>query len=506
MRFKHDIIQISFIAWLLIILSSCANIVPPSGGEPDLTPPILLNQQPKDSLLNQKVLKIILKFNKFVVINDLAKNMTLSPMIDPMPEVIAKGKTVEIKFVDSLLKPNTTYSLSLGNAITDNRERTPYKDFKYTFSTGSYFDSLELKGNVRDALTNANDTGILVALYPSEFNDSLLNLKKPMYITMLDASGNFHFSSLPAGKFKLYAFDDNDGNRLFNQEAEKIGFLDNLVEGKPKSDTNALFLKIRTSLMAKRVIPTKIDMDSNQQNKQQFIGRVSSAAKEAKMYLVMVDTSNIENGSFDLKDSINIKLNAVLKNLDTPKVFLSYLNQNGIESQSNMSLSHDSVSLFVKDVWMPETHYILRLVKGWAVDTNGVELPPGKYEFRTKSLKDYSKLSVSIPDSFVKNHNILVIRMDKDTIFHKPILEKVYHLDLLNPGNYQITIIADKNENGKWDPGDLFKKIQPEEIFHNEQDAILKSGWDHEVDFIYKPQQTIKETDKKKSQRMGGIQ
>ncbi len=500
---KTRFFKIFISVWLLFILVSCANIVPPGGGPADHTPPVLLKQEPKDSLLNQKVNKIILKFNKFVEVHDLAKNMTLSPLIEPMPEVLAKGKIIEIKIIDSLLQPNTTYRLALGNAITDNRERTPYSNFNYTFSTGSYFDSLTLHGNVRDALTNAPDTGILVALYPQSFNDSLLNLKKPTYISFTDGAGNFHFKSLPEGKFKLYAFADGDGNKLFNSESEKVGFPENLVEGNKEEDSNAVVLRIRTSLMAKRVVPKKINPDSATLLTPKYLGRVSHTAKDAKMFTVLVDTGNLSKGTFGLKDSIAIKFNSVIKVIDTPKVFLSYLNKNGIESQSGSSFWQDSLTLFLKSDWMPATHYILRLVKGWAVDTAGNELPPGKYEFKTKKLEDYSKLNIQIPDSFVQKNRILVVQSEKDTVYSKVIASKLVTLELLLPGTYNISIIADDNVNGKWDPGNIFTKTQPEMVYNNEQHVILKAGWEHQTDFKYNPKQEVINEVKKKSQRMG---
>ena len=68
------------------------------------------------------------------------------------PIIDYKLKTVTIKLKDTLLE-NTTYAINFGNAITDNNEGNPYKDFTYVFSTGKTIDSLTLSGTVLMAET-----------------------------------------------------------------------------------------------------------------------------------------------------------------------------------------------------------------------------------------------------------------------------------------------------------------------------------------------------------------
>ena len=44
-------------------------------------------------------------------------------------------------------------------------------------------------------------------------------------------------------------------------------------------------------------------------------------------------------------------------------------------------------------------------------------------------------------------------------------------------------IIKDANNNGKWDPGVLLQKIQPEKVINYNATITLKAGWDNDVDF-----------------------
>ena len=48
----------------------------------------------------------------------------------------------------------------------------------------------------------------------------------------------------------------------------------------------------------------------------------------------------------------------------------------------------------------------------------------------------------------------------------------------MEPGEYQIRILYDTNKNGKWDPGDYSKKLQPiiDNAINKNQLTDLKSA------------------------------
>ena len=48
----------------------------------------------------------------------------------------------------------------------------------------------------------------------------------------------------------------------------------------------------------------------------------------------------------------------------------------------------------------------------------------------------------------------------------------------LIPGEYTIRITEDKNNNGLWDTGDLYKKIQPEKIRSFDSPVRIRPNWD----------------------------
>lgn len=177
-----------FSSILLVIIIffgvGCANIVPPTGGKKDVTPPKLVSVTPVDSQLNARVSKLVLRFDEYITLTDANKDVQISPILAIQPTVTSVNKRVTVKIADTLLQNNTTYRISFGKAIRDLHEGNPFTGYTYTFSTGAYFDSLELNGNVLNAFTGTIDTGsIIVELYDAKKSDSAVLREKPLYVT-----------------------------------------------------------------------------------------------------------------------------------------------------------------------------------------------------------------------------------------------------------------------------------------------------------------------------------
>ena len=213
---------------LLVLITGCANIVTPSGGDKDTTPPKILELVPENQSLNFSSKSFVISFDEFVQLNDISSQLIVSPPLKSLPEFIVKGKNVVVKFNEALL-PSTTYTMNFGSAIRDINENNPLEGFTYVFSTGSFIDSLSLRGTVRNALTLENEKEVLVLLY-EENSDSIPFLKLPYYYAKTDGSGNFTLDNLKSGKFKVVALKDENSSFLYDDfDKEKIGFVDTLV-------------------------------------------------------------------------------------------------------------------------------------------------------------------------------------------------------------------------------------------------------------------------------------
>jgi len=52
--------------------------------------------------------------------------------------------------------------------------------------------------------------------------------------------------------------------------------------------------------------------------------------------------------------------------------------------------------------------------------------------------------------------------------------------EYLNPKKYKIKAILDKNNNGRWDTGAYFKKLEPEEVFFFPKTLEIRANWEVE--------------------------
>ena len=134
-----------------LLLSACANVVAPTGGAKDVTPPKVTEAVPANQGTGFNGRKIELTFDEYVTLNNANQNVIISPLLKEKPDIKLSGKTVVVKFKEDL-RPNTTYTIDFGAAIKDLHEGNQLKDYVYSFSTGDHIDTLTLAGKVLNAV------------------------------------------------------------------------------------------------------------------------------------------------------------------------------------------------------------------------------------------------------------------------------------------------------------------------------------------------------------------
>ena len=190
-----------------LILVSCANRgIGPQGGPKDTIPPVPIKADPEVGALNFSGRQIEVTFDEYIQLDNLAKNLLMSPPQQNPPDVKARGKKLIIHFQDSLYA-NTTYTLDFGEAVCDFREKVPLKGYYYYFSTGDEIDTLEYTGRVYDAATLNPVPDVLVGIH-SDMSDSAFVRLPFRRIAKTDANGYFRIANIHPGQYKLYAIDD----------------------------------------------------------------------------------------------------------------------------------------------------------------------------------------------------------------------------------------------------------------------------------------------------------
>ena len=223
---KIPIIIIAAFAWVVII-SSCANQGFPTGGPKDTIPPVLVETNPKFAALNFKGDEVRFTFNEYLNIENVSENLVVSPPLSKRPTIKTKSKTLIVGFNENL-KDSTTYSLDFKNSIADNNEKNPYKNMRFSFSTGPVYDSLRIAGRVMDAFTMNQKEQELVMLHRN-LQDSAVFTLQPDYIAKTDQNGIFLIDNIAPGKYHLFALNDANSNLKYDEGAEKIAFIDSVI-------------------------------------------------------------------------------------------------------------------------------------------------------------------------------------------------------------------------------------------------------------------------------------
>ena len=123
---------------LIAAFTGCANRGSgPQGGPKDSIPPVLIRETPLNGTCNFTGKQIVLQFDEYVQLVNVADNILISPPQQKPPIVKAIGKKVIVTFEEPL-KDSTTYTIDFGQAICDNNEKVPLGNYSFSFATGSH--------------------------------------------------------------------------------------------------------------------------------------------------------------------------------------------------------------------------------------------------------------------------------------------------------------------------------------------------------------------------------
>ena len=223
----------------LNILASCANRIPPTGGEKDTAPPLLLYAYPKNKTENFKKREIILVFDEIIQERNIRKNILITPEIaNERIRFKTAGRRLHIRFKEPLLK-GTTYTFDLEGCLADVTENNTIGSVRYVLSTGSYIDSLRVKGKVLYGLDKKPGKDISVALLRASDTASITG-RRFSYYTRSDSLGNFIIEHLKRGLYKVFAFQDENRNRQMDVSSEEHGFLKEPIHLEKEAAENIL--------------------------------------------------------------------------------------------------------------------------------------------------------------------------------------------------------------------------------------------------------------------------
>jgi uncharacterized protein (DUF2141 family) len=530
----------------MLLVSSCAQVLTPDGGAKDHTPPHVTSYTPDSAATNFTGNKIVLHFDEYVQLKDLNNQLIISPPLNNDPDVIIRRKDIIITLNDTLL-PNTTYTISFGNAIRDITEENVLDNFRYVFSTGPYIDSLRVSGKIVNSSTLAGEKGILVMLY-SNTGDSVPLKQRPYYFAKTRDDGSFTMTNLKAGKYKLVALDDKNSNYFFDNSDERIAFSNELLDlGKNNDSINLKIFKEEPSKQSRikaqqlaagrfffsyalplqdpqitfspalpagmevfkevSVTGDSVDFWFNPVLLDSITFFIRDAATSfsdsVSMMMVkpgdknkrvrtgasdprkLVMNPNITPGQlFDLGKTLMINTNNPLKVFNA-KDFILLKGKDTLKVEPVLSANKRLITF--NYTFLEDSSYSLFVKPAAVTDWFGQKNDTVKVNFKVRESRYYGTLNVKLTNLPAGNYLLRLVN-DKDVVIREIKIADATtaKFELLPPGSYRLKLIADENKNGKWDSGNYLQHKQPERVIYYINPVKMRSGWDMDVEWIFK--------------------
>lgn len=530
-----NIVLFTFLSgmFIVLILQSCAQMANPPGGKKDTLAPKISESIPLNKSRNFKGKKIELTFNEYVGIRNLNQELLITPSVGTyQTKIRPQGLSIVL---DSSLKDNTTYTFNFRNAIEDASERNIGKNIKLVFSTSNDIDSLQIKGNVKQLMTQKHPENILVALYP--WNDTLsIQLTKPYYFVKTDTSGNYLLENIARGKYYMAAFNDINNNLLYNSNKEAVDFIsDKYIDlSKNQEQHFAISIQNQDSLKLSKTTATAktVLYEFNRGIKSMVLQNVPKSQlyyqqednKNLRFYVLNQSSSDTIFVQATMTDSLDRKYQIPLKikfreitkkekiqKLDlnfevkpAPGKLLSPSDSIQIkftrpvqqwvstyllfktEEGETLTLPDQAFqwnqyqnNLIIRNTYLPSrTKFELNILKNAfaGVEADSSQAYTQKMEWQ--DVENYGSIDGQV-SSLATNSHFIVELIKADTFEPYMTIKTMKRFEFIHvePGIYQIRVIADLNNNGYWDIGNFKLRKKSEPVYFFEGKIKLKANF-----------------------------
>lgn len=272
----------------LILLTRCANQLPPGGGEPDTTPPQVLEVYPQNGTINFNKNFFELTFSEYVDKRSVQDAIFISPALHRSLEFDWSGRSLTVYFKDTL-KKNTTYTVSIGTDVRDvNNGNKMAEPFTFAFSSGNKIDKGKLTGKVYDP----NSDGIMIFAHQSGDNEIDPAQQIPDYISQVGKNGKFTLLGLADGNYKIFAIRDKLRDGKYQKNDDDYGVQFKRIElSDPNNEMNDIdFFMTRDDTISPKI--ANVLMRNRNHLLVEFTDKIDSTKLTAENFYLFDSTTN----------------------------------------------------------------------------------------------------------------------------------------------------------------------------------------------------------------------
>jgi len=273
---------------------------------------------------------------------------------------------------------------------------------------------------------------------------------------------------LPEGKFAVYVVP-NDFTKKYDDSTKLFAFLANpiLINNIARTDTLYAYQEY------KKKDPKAIISSSTPKAK------LTAEEKRLKY------SANLESGQQDLLSALELNFARPLKTWDSSKIVLYDTLYQPIKGYK-LSIDTSNTKISIEYPWKEKQYFRLIVSKDAVVDTNGISLTRSDTaKIVTKKDADYGSCRVRFVNLDINKHPVMQLVLESKIVASYPIAGKEFISKRFKPGEYELRMLYDTNQNGKWDPGSFKEKKQPEIVKSFVKKLIIRPDRDSDQSFIF---------------------
>jgi len=521
-----------FIPAFLILFISCARQMPPPGGPPDEIAPWVMGTIPVDDSVHVALdSSLRIRFSEGMDRRSVERALFISPQPITDPVFKWRGSELEIRLPDGL-QADRTYVVTVGRESSDEWRNRMRASYSFGFATGDKLNRGELTGRVLPSKAGqmfvwAFDLGVIETPDPG--------YDRPAYVTQPDEAGYFLLPRLGPGRYRVFAFEDTDGNRTYTagedplavppadivlaSEADRIRLGDLKLAVRDTSgpqlvtvrtpDEKHVLMRFDESV---RVLSLQVDdlvvhgvyqdpMDSSR------VGVVTEAQTGGTTYRIEVDVMDGQ-GNRDTLDT-TVRGDAT-RDRRAPEVLM-------VEPDGKQIIPYGVLTLVFSDAmrpdvltdfWLASDSTFVPLGKfDWPAPNRLVFMPEGEWpggetirlQGAGDQLLDVAGNTVSDSISFVFSvldtaelgtlHGVVettpavvwVEGMDNERIYAQVLQDSTFVLSNLIPGLYRISGFWDLDGNGRWMSGMVDPFMPSEPLVAHADTQEVRARWEMET-------------------------
>ena len=206
--------------------------------------------------------------------------------------------------------------------------------------------------------------------------------------------------------------------------------------------------------------------------------------EEKKLHLA----SSLQGGKQDLLSDLALIYDQPIDSVDSTLLQLTDTLYRPLHYTLSLDSTRKKFTIRYQLPWPEDTYFKLIIGKRFAVDSSGVTLlKSDTVAFKTQKESEYGSLLFRLRNFDLKRHPVIQLVQSDKIVDSIAVTGPEISRPLYHPGDYEIRVLYDTNQNGTWDPGSFFGIHRQPEIVTQPQKPKIKvrgNGWENEYDVI----------------------